>query len=97
MQEPYAIAAALTHADNASTAGCNSRFANMRQRNQSIFIAARCHNARIIFGRGVEVVIVIVEPSGAQSLCLRWREHTQSGAGLEALRLHRGNHCGELG
>ena len=84
--------AALAHADDAAAAHMDAGIANMAQGLQAVLVAAGGDDLAVIVGRGVEVVVVVVEAGGAQAHALLARQHAQRDAGLQPQRLDLAHH-----
>ena len=97
MQQAGAVGATFAHADNAAAARGHARRAHMGERVEPLLIGASGDDAGVIFRRGIEVVIVIVQPGLFERCGLIWGQHAERGAGFEAFGLHCGDHGGELG
>src|SRR5262249_49181551 len=80
------------HADDAAATNVDAGFAHSGKRVEPVLIAARGDDRAVVFRRGVEVVVVVVEPGGLQALRLRMVEHAERGAGFEAERAHALDH-----
>ena len=59
--EPRALRARLAHADDASAADADAGRADALERVEAILVAARRDHLAVELGRGVEIVVVVVE------------------------------------
>ena len=82
----------LAHADDAAAADGNARAAHARERVEPVVVVARGDHFAVELRRGVEVVVVVVEPGVAQRLGLPVLQHAERAAGLEAERLDAAHH-----
>ncbi len=71
---------------------CKPAVAYVVERLQAIVVRARRHDLAVEIGRGVEVVVVVVEARPLQALGLTRFKHAQRRAGLEAKRLDLAHH-----
>ena len=90
--EPGALAARFSHADDAAAAHVDAGVAHSLERFQAIAIRSRRHDLAVELGRGIEVVVVVVETGLFQAFGLARPEHAQRRAGLESERLDRAHH-----
>src|SRR5882762_7905483 len=90
--QPGAVAARLAHADDAAAADAQAGIAHALQRLEPVAVLARGDDLPVELGRGIEVVIVVIEPRLAQPLGLAGLQHAQRGAGLQAEGFHSTHH-----
>ena len=96
LQHARAVGAALAHPQDAAGADVDARIAHELERIQAILEGARGDHVAVELGRGVEIVIVVVETGIAQAFGLRPGQHAQGHAGLHAQTAHRGDHLDHL-
>jgi hypothetical protein len=65
---------------------------NMLQRVEPILKSARRDDLSIKLGRGVEIVVIKIQPGVFQTPRLRRRQHSQGDAGLHSQRVNPGDH-----
>ena len=87
MEEANPVGAVLAHADDAAAAHVDPRLADALERLEPVAIGAGGDDLCVIFGRGVDIVVVIVESRLGEPIGLVVGEHAQGHAGLEAHRL----------
>ncbi len=87
-----AILARLAHADDAATANRDAGIAHVLQRVEPVLINAGRDDAAVVLGRGIEVVIVIVEAGVFQPFGLLGLEHAERHAGLHPECAHALDH-----
>ncbi len=97
MDEADAILTGLAHADDPAAADRHPRLAHFLQRIQSLLERPRGDDVAVMLGRGVDVVVVIVEPGLGERPRLIAGQHAESHAGFEAHRLHFADHLAERG
>ena len=75
-----AVVQPLAHADDAAAADMDAGVAHVVERVEAVLVGARGDDGAVIFRRGVEVVVVVVEAGGLQpraparpSACRAWR------------------------
>ena len=78
------VLARFAHADDAAAADMDAGRAHVLQRFQPIVIGTGGDDLAVEIRRGVEVVVVIVEAGLFQLLRLRFGQHAERHAGLEA-------------
>ena len=66
----------------------DARIAHGRQRVQPVLVLARADHILVVLGRGIEIVVVVVETRIAQRCRLVRLQHAQRGTGLHAQSLH---------
>jgi hypothetical protein len=66
--------------------------AHLAERIEAILLGVRADHLAVELGRGIEVVVVIVEAGGLELLRLAFLEHAQRDAGFHAQRLDRADH-----
>jgi len=86
----------LAHADDAAAANLHARRPHMREGLQALFVGAGRHDSGVVFGCGVEVVVVEVETSRFQRARLFGGNHAEGGAGLQSEALDPKDHPGQL-
>ena len=86
------MATVFTHTQNAAAANANARPAHVVQRIQTRLIISCSNNCSVKFRRGVDIMVVIIEPDGGETLGLGGRQHAQGDAGFQLFRLHRFDH-----
>ena len=91
-----AIVDALAHADDPAAADANTGFAHVSERVEAVLVRARGDDRAVIFRRGVEVVVVVVEACRLETPRLWLVEHAKRGAGLEPDRLDAFDHRADL-
>src|SRR3990167_7774439 len=79
--------AGLAHAHDAAAADVDAGPAHVAQRVQPVLVVAGGDDVAVQLGRGVQVVVVVVQTSTLEALRLVAREHAQGAAGLQALVL----------
>ena len=62
MDQADAVVCAFAHADNAAAADMDAGVAHMRQRVQPVLIGPGGDDVAVIFRRGVEIVVVVIQP-----------------------------------
>ncbi len=95
-QHGHPVRDALAHADDPARADLETRRANVREGLEPILVAAGRHHLCVVLGRGVEVVVVIVEPGRRQPSGLLLPQEPKGRAGLEPFGLDRLDHAGNL-
>src|SRR5688572_22842221 len=75
--ERRAVAARFAHADDAAAAHADSRGAHALERLEPVAVGARADDLAVELGRGVEVVVVVIEPGIAQALGLAGLQHAE--------------------
>jgi hypothetical protein len=96
LQQAGALAARFAHADDAAAAGFHAGRADVFERVEAILVLTRLNYLAVELRRGVEIVVVVVQPGRLQRLCLRVAEHAQRGAGFQAETFHRADDFGDL-
>ena len=91
-----AFAARFPHPDDTAAAHGNAGRADTRERIEAILIDARRHDLAVELGRGVEIVIVVIEAGVLQRLRLAGFQHAERAAGLEAFGLDRTDQIGHV-
>src|SRR5262249_58507928 len=86
----------FAHADDAAAADVDAGRTHVAERVEPILIGARGDDRAIVLGRGVEVVVVIVEAGCLEAQRLLRREHAERGAGLEPERPDARDHRADL-
>ena len=89
---PARCRARLAHPDDPAAANRNAGRANALERVEPILVIARRDHLAIELGRGVEIVVVVVEAGGLERLGLAVAQHAERAARLEAERLHFPDH-----
>ncbi len=92
VQQPGPVAPAFAHPDDAAAAYRHAFGPNRRKGVQPVGVGAGGDHGAVVLRPGVQVVVVVVEPGGLQGLGLRRAQHAEGGAGLQAQRLHPGDH-----
>ena len=92
MDHAHAVIGAFAHADNAAAADIHARIPHGGQRVEPVLVCPCADDLPIIFGRGVDIVVVIVETRLLQALCLGRRQHAKRDAAFQAQRLDAFNH-----
>ena len=92
MNKANPIRTPFSHAEDPADAEFHPGLTRSGECVQAILIGARRHDRRIVFGRRIEIVIVVIEPSLFQLFGLTIFEHTQRHAGLEAFRFYCRDH-----
>ena len=87
----------LTHADDAAAAHMHASFAHALQRVQPVLIIAGADDVAIEFRRGIQIMVVVIQPGIAQLLGLRVVQHAQRGTGFHAQPAHRLDHLDHTG
>ena len=87
-----ARAARFAHANDAAAAYVQARLAYLAQRIQPVVLGARRNDLAVKLGRGVQVVVVVVEAGVLQLLGLAFLQHAERGAGFHAEPAHRLDH-----
>ena len=95
LDKPDPLGAILAHADDAATTDLDAGVANMAQRIEAFLIGTGSDDVAVHLGRGVEIVVVIIEPGGAEALRLFVGEHPQGDAGLEPKGLDALHHLAD--
>ena len=90
--EPGALRSRLTHSHDASAADADACRANPIERIEAIVEAACRDHLAIELGRGIDVVVVVVEPCRLERLGLAVLEQAERAARLEPERLHLAHH-----
>ena len=91
-EEPGALVPRFAHAHDAAAAHVHAGGAHALERVEAVLVVARRDHLAVELGRGVEVVVVVVEPRLAKLLGLALLEHAERAAGLEAELLHLAHH-----
>ncbi|OIQ63656.1 hypothetical protein GALL_548030 [mine drainage metagenome] len=86
----------FAHADNAAAANLDAGVAHMRKRIDAVLQGTRGDDLVVKLGRGVDVVVVEVEPGLTQPHGLRRRQHAKRRAGFHAEILDRADHAADL-
>ena len=89
---PARAAPRLAHPDDPAAANRNTGRADALERVEPILVIARRDHLAIELGRGVEIVVVVVEAGGLERLGLTVAQHAERAARLEAERLHFPDH-----
>src|SRR5438876_7530953 len=74
-EEPWAFYARFPHADDPAATYLDSSAANADQRFETIAIFARGNDLAVELGRGVEVVVVVIEAGSFERFRLTVFEH----------------------
>jgi len=77
VKETYPVGTVLAHADDAAAADVNAGLAHMLERVEAVLIGARGDDGAVIFRRGVEVVVVVVEAAAFEPERLGLRQHAE--------------------
>src|SRR5262249_20081214 len=91
-----AIIGALTHPDDAAAADVDAGLAHVAERVEAVLIGARGDDRAVIFRRGIEVVVVIVEAGRLEPPRLVLRPPSERGAGPEPDRFDTFAHRADL-
>ncbi|MPL79159.1 hypothetical protein SDC9_25034 [bioreactor metagenome] len=94
-QQGDAVFLGLSHAEDAAAADLDAASAHLLDGLEAILHRPRAGDPRVVGGRGVDVVVVEVEPRRLQSRDLTGREHAQRHAGLEPQIGHAPHHVAE--
>ena len=78
MDQADAVVRAFAHADDAAAADLDARVAHMLQRLQPVLIGTGGDDMPVIFGRGIEIVVVIIQPRLLEPRRLIGRQHAQA-------------------
>ncbi len=97
MQETDTVRARLAHADDPAAADVDPCVADILQRLDPVLEGSGRDDVGVIFRRGVDIVVVIVEPGIGELLRLIRRQHAQRHAGFDAHLAHALHHLDELG
>ena len=92
LQHARTVAYGLAHADDAAAADVHAGFAHGFERVEAVLELPRGDDLAVELGRGVDVVVVVVEPGVAQFLGLLARQHAERRAALHAEGLHLADH-----
>ena len=82
----------LAHAENPARADFHTRVTHMRQGFQPIGVGPGGDDVAVELGRGVEVVVVVIQPGFGQRLGLLLAQLAQGHAGFQAKRLDALDH-----
>ncbi|MNM92233.1 hypothetical protein D3C81_1045580 [compost metagenome] len=96
-QQADAVVAGFAHADDAAAAGLQPGVAHVFQRVQAVLVLAGMDDGVVVIRRGVQIVVVVVQPGFLERLRLVAFEHAQGGAGFQAQCLHFLDHRRHLG
>src|SRR2546429_3739535 len=91
-----AILGTLAHADDAAAADVDAGVAHVAERVEAVLVGARRDDGAVIFRRGVEGVVVVVEAGGPETPRPALRGHAERGAGLEPDRFDARDHLAHL-
>ena len=91
-----AIFQPLAHADNAAAADIDAGGTHIIERVETILIGPRGDDLAVILGRGIEIMVVVVEAGLFKPLRLRRLEHAERDAGFQTHRLHALDHGANL-
>src|SRR5215813_6606058 len=91
-----AILGALAHADDAAAADVDAGVAHVAERVEAVLVGARGDDGAVIFRRGVEIVVVVVEAGHLETPRLARRQHAARGAGLEPDRFYAYDHLAHV-
>ncbi|CAB5392096.1 unnamed protein product [Rhizophagus irregularis] len=97
MDEADAVGARLAHPDDPAAAHVDPRFADILKRVEPVLEAARGDDVGILLRRGVDVVVVIIEPGVGELPGLMRLEHAERHAGLEPHLAHALHHRDDRG
>ena len=96
LQQAGALVARFAHADDAAATGLHAGMAHVLQRVEPVLVLAGVDHLAVDLRRGVEVVVVVVEPGGLQRVGLRSTQHAQRGAGFQTEAFHRAHDLGHF-
>ena len=96
-QQTGAILKRLAHAENPARADFHTRVTHMRQGFQPIGVGPGGDDVAVELGRGVEVVVVVIQPGFGQRLGLLLAQLAQGHAGFHAQRLDTLDHLQHIG
>ena len=88
VDEAYTVGARLSHADNAAAADVDARTADFGQRVEPVVHGPRGNDLIIALGRGIDIMVVIIQASVGEHVRLTWGQHTQGHAGFHTHRPH---------
>ena len=97
MEESDTILARLAHADDAARADIDARIADIFQRHQTIVEGPGGDDLLIMFGRGVDIMVVIIEACFGEHIGLAFAQHAQRHAGFHAHLAHALHHLDDGG
>ena len=97
VQEADAILARLAHAHDAAATHIDARIADIFQRHQPVVEGPGGDDLLIMFGRGVDIVVVIIEAGVGQHVRLAFAQHPQRHAGFHAHLAHALHHLDDGG
>ena len=90
--QPGALGARFAHADDPAATDAHARRADALERVEPVAVIARGDDLAVEVRRGIEIVIVVIEPGVLQSLGLAVLEHAERRASLESQRLDLAHH-----
>ncbi len=89
-----ALLARFAHADDAAAADVDAGVAHAVQRVEAVLVGAGGDDLAVELGRGVQVVVVVVQTGLLELFGLALAQHAERDAGLQAERLDRADHLG---
>ena len=92
LQQCRAVLVGFAHADDAATADIDIFGAHIFQRIEPILVGAGGDDLLVVLGRGIEIMIVIIEPGSFQLARLLAGQHAQRDAGFHAQVLDQADH-----
>ena len=96
LQHACPVTTALTHAENAAGTDVDPCTADMIERLEAVLECACRNDIAVELGRGIQVVVVVVESGFLEALCLRPGQHAKRHAGLHAEIAHGPDHFDHL-
>ena len=92
VDEADAVLARLAHPDDPAAAHVDPGAAHILQRIEPVGEGPRGDDLVVAFGRGVDIVVVVIEPRVGQPSRLPRRQHAERHAGLQPHRAHALDH-----
>ena len=92
LQQAGPVGLLLAHAHDTATTDLHAGIAHVVQCLQAILIGAGSNNIAIVFGGGIQVVVVIVQPGLSQLAGLLLGQHAQGHAAFQAQITHAFDH-----
>lgn len=80
------------HADNSTTADFDTGIAHICESLDAVLQGSSGDDSAVELRRGVDVVIVVLEPDISEPQCLFWRQHAERDAGFHADTFDRVDH-----
>ena len=91
-QHAGAVGTLLAHAHDAAATDLDAGLAHVGERVEALLECSRRDHLAVVLGRGVDVVVVIVETGIGQNARLLRLQHAKRHAGLETEFLHAAHH-----